>query len=262
MPQRSADFTAPIKDMLAKKVGYHCSNPFCRKMTIGSNADVHGKVILHADGSGTINIGEAAHITAAAPGGPRYDPMLTTDERKAESNGIWLCRTHAAMIDRDVNCFTVDLLQRWKADTEKEANERIQRGTIPSENLQFNLRVLYDDLLACYEMLESLIKIDRAVVFQPERLPVPSEYEKKIESVVDSIGMDHASRMRSCYKEIEIFKTILGMEMSRSKGRVGPIADMRAARYDTELQAFIERMQKYDIKEIVETIGKLFESKE
>ena len=60
---RQADFSQKTKDTLAAKVGYRCSNPFCRKSTIGANAD----------GSGTINIGEAAHITAAEPGGARYD---------------------------------------------------------------------------------------------------------------------------------------------------------------------------------------------
>lgn len=195
---RDADFTAATKEKLAQKVGYRCSNPFCRKTTIGANAD----------GTGTISIGEAAHITAASPGGPRYDPTMTEDERKDESNGIWLCRDHAAMIDRDANYFTIELLRRWKMHAEKEANDRIQ-GIIPSENLQFNLRVLYDDLSVCAGMIDRLIKTDRAVVFQPEKLPIPSEYEKKIGSVADSIGMDYASRMRRCYKEIENFKTIL-----------------------------------------------------
>ena len=128
---RSADFSQKTKELMAKKVGYHCSNPFCRKLTIGANAD----------GSGTINIGEAAHITAAEPGGPRYDPSLTVEERKSESNGIWMCRNHAAMIDRDEPFFTVDLIRRWKVEAEKEANERL-RDIVPSENLQFTLRMI------------------------------------------------------------------------------------------------------------------------
>ena len=94
---RKADFTQKTKDSLASKVGYKCSNPFCRKSTIGANAE----------GSGTINIGEAAHITAAEPGGARYDSTLSVEQRKSESNGIWLCRNHAAMIDRDEKYFTV-----------------------------------------------------------------------------------------------------------------------------------------------------------
>ena len=72
---RQADFTQSVKNSLAAKVGYRCSNPFCRIPTIGSNADA----------SGTINIGEAAHITAAEPGGARYDSSLTVDQRKDES---------------------------------------------------------------------------------------------------------------------------------------------------------------------------------
>ena len=74
--------------------------------------------------------------------------------------------------------------------------------------------------------------------------------------------MDYASRMRRCSKEIEIFKSILASEWLRLNGRTGRIADVRAARYDTELQAFIERMKECDIKELVETVGKLFGKKD
>ena len=58
---------------------------------------------------------------------------------------------------------------------EKETNDRIQ-GIIPSENLQFDLRVLYDDLIVCAGMIDRLIESNRVVVFRPEQLPIPSEY--------------------------------------------------------------------------------------
>ncbi|MFN5456352.1 NACHT domain-containing protein [Bradyrhizobium sp.] len=68
-----------------------------------------------------VNVGEAAHITAAAPGGKRHDPSLTQEERRAASNGIWLCELCAKLIDTDEERFTVEHLRRWKHDAEARA---------------------------------------------------------------------------------------------------------------------------------------------
>lgn len=109
------DFTETTKEIMAKKVRYLCSKPDCRKSTIGSKAD----------GSGFMRVGTAAHITAASKGGPRYNPTLTSDERKHESNGIWLCPGCGRLIDADDTHFTVETLRAWKVDAEKQAFESI-----------------------------------------------------------------------------------------------------------------------------------------
>jgi len=72
-------------------------------------------------GTGTISIGFAAHITAAAPGGPRHDRKLTSAERRAQANGIWLCGSHAKLIDSDEKHFSVALLHKWKQQAEEKA---------------------------------------------------------------------------------------------------------------------------------------------
>ena len=81
------DFSQKTKEDLAKRVGYRCSNPQCRQLTIGANES----------GDGIISVGEAAHICAASPGGKRYDVNMTSEERASIDNGIWLCRNCAAM---------------------------------------------------------------------------------------------------------------------------------------------------------------------
>lgn len=68
------NFSAKTKEKLAKGVAYRCSNPNCYKPTIASKKN----------GDGIINIGEAAHICAASPGGKRYDPKMTAEERSSE----------------------------------------------------------------------------------------------------------------------------------------------------------------------------------
>lgn len=107
------NFLQTVKTALANRVGHCCSNPECRKPTIGPSSD-EGKFI---------NSGVAAHITAAAPGpgAARYDAALTSIERRAFSNGIWLCGICATIIDRDENQFTTTLLQKWKREAEERA---------------------------------------------------------------------------------------------------------------------------------------------
>jgi len=76
------DFTERTKQLLAKRVGFRCSNPNCRAATSG----------LSDDPLKVINLGVASHITAASEGGPRFDPNLSADNRCDLSNGIWLCQ--------------------------------------------------------------------------------------------------------------------------------------------------------------------------
>ena len=102
------DFSKATIDLLAKRAGYLCSNPECGILTVGA-APTENKSMI---------VGVAAHITAAAPGGPRYDPALTREERRHQSNGIWLCEIHAKAVDSDADHFTVEMLRKWKQTAE------------------------------------------------------------------------------------------------------------------------------------------------
>jgi hypothetical protein len=68
-----------------------------------------------------VNVGVAAHITAASPGGPRYDESLPQEERRGASNAIWLCHICAKLIDSDIPRFPTDLLRKWKQDAIERA---------------------------------------------------------------------------------------------------------------------------------------------
>jgi hypothetical protein len=111
MGKNRDDFPKPIKDLLAKRAGFLCSNPKCRKPTVGSN---------HLPDKSTL-IGEAAHITAASIGGPRYDLSLSPEERSDISNGIWLCANCASLIDKDRDKYHVETLRQWKQIAEESS---------------------------------------------------------------------------------------------------------------------------------------------
>jgi hypothetical protein len=115
------DFSEPVKRRLADRVGHLCSNPDCRALTTGP----------HSDADKALNVGVAAHITAAAPGGPRYDPMLTPAQRGSIENAIWLCQNCAKLIDNDTPRFIEILLRQWKAGAEERA--RFRTGRTASE---------------------------------------------------------------------------------------------------------------------------------
>jgi hypothetical protein len=104
------DFSRPVVDRLAKRAGMKCSCPDCRLPTSGPDGD-----------GGVTNTGVAAHISAASPGGARYDEMLTPDTRSDITNGIWLCQTHAKLIDDDELTYTPAVLRDWKEMAEHMA---------------------------------------------------------------------------------------------------------------------------------------------
>lgn len=110
---------------LAGRAGHACSNPDCRLPTSGAAIGDEGKVVI---------VGVAAHIKAAAPGGPRYDPLQTSEERRHASNGIWLCTAHAKQIDDDAKHFTVEKLKAWKQEAERRSALAILTLQVPDEN--------------------------------------------------------------------------------------------------------------------------------
>lgn len=112
------DFSAGTKELLARRVGFACSNPECRQATSGPQADP----------AGSVNIGVAAHISAASPGGPRYEADLSAEQRTDSSNGIWLCQTCAKLIDNDPIRFTRVVLEGWKRAAERSAAVALTQG--------------------------------------------------------------------------------------------------------------------------------------
>ncbi|QSR49156.1 hypothetical protein [Aeromonas veronii] len=120
------NFTPSTKKVMAERVAWRCSFPSCGVITIGPKM---------GDSAKSINLGEAAHIHAASPEGPRYDAEMSSEQRKSIENGIWMCRSHATFIDADFTEFSSETLHLWKAQAEEQAYN----------NLKYQERYTFED---------------------------------------------------------------------------------------------------------------------
>lgn len=114
------DFHPSVVEALARRASYICSNPNCRSLTLFPSKQ---------DSTKTIFLGVAAHITAAAQGGPRYDPSLTPEERSSIENGIFLCTFCASLIDKNKGAdFPTEILRNWKNEHEQWISNNLNKS--------------------------------------------------------------------------------------------------------------------------------------
>lgn len=126
-------FIDRTKRAIQDRAGNRCSNPNCRVLTSGPNA--------HPEKS--TKTGVAAHITAASPGGARFDPSLTAEQRRSAENGIWLCQNCAHFIDTDYLNYPVKRLYEWKIQAEFEAECEVKR--LPKKETSINNSHFHDN---------------------------------------------------------------------------------------------------------------------
>lgn len=109
------NFSQTVINKLKARVANRCSNPDCRVPTSAP-----------AENGGVNSIGIAAHICAAAPGGPRYDKSMSPRQRGSIENAIWLCANCSTDIDKDSSRYSVEVLHEWKLTAENSA--RLELG--------------------------------------------------------------------------------------------------------------------------------------
>lgn len=99
-PQRLPPTPSVIKKLFAYS-GNQCAMPDCIEMLV--------------DPSGTL-LGKIAHICAAEPGGARYDPKMTDEERRGIDNLFIICSKHHDLIDdkSNIKTYPADLLRKHK----------------------------------------------------------------------------------------------------------------------------------------------------
>ncbi len=197
------DFSKEIKAILCERVGGKCSNPSCRRMTIGP----------HSDPNKRLSIGEAAHITAATAGGPRYNGGLTSQQRASIDNGIWLCSDCATMIDKDAEQYPVDLLIEWKKQAESEQLNRVLNLNQKENALSVNISKLDDtesiemwrNLLSSIEQYQSVL--DYAVQYfrlNFKRFGDKQSIQDEIDLRRDNLYKDGLDYIYSAYNDSKI----------------------------------------------------------
>lgn len=103
--------TVPVLKKLYLKSGNRCAFPECQQS------------ILNDKG---LLMGEVCHIEAAMPGGERFNPNQTNEERRAGSNLILLCHEHH-LETNDVEKYTVKRLKKMKKAHEKKYSDVVDK---------------------------------------------------------------------------------------------------------------------------------------
>ncbi len=114
--EKRIEFDDDTKLYLAGRVGYRCSNPNCRRLTIGPKKESRE----------AIKLGDAAHILPARRNGPRGGKDLPVELVRDQDNGLWLCPACHRLVDRDPAGYPEALLRGWKAQAEKAASQEIE----------------------------------------------------------------------------------------------------------------------------------------
>lgn len=235
------EFSAAVKKQLAERVGYRCSNPCCKCLTIAAQKG----------GEGSVNVGEAAHIYAAAPGGKRYNADMASEERKSFENGIWLCRKHAALIDRDEKYFTVEMLQNWKCSAEEDASNQLLGVQGKASGCRYYMGLFYRDLQECVKWMTPM-KMRRGTILDPTCFPIQADWENRIRDNVDALGIEIAITLTTILREIEEFKDIMRNEKARTG--LKRIADANSVMYCQCQDLFLKRMDTYLTEEFMSAI--------
>lgn len=83
---------------------FRCGKPDCGRPLYKMN-DETGETLLNS---------RVSHICARSEGGPRWDPDMSEEENRSESNLIPMCTEHADEIDVTPQHYPVELLHEWK----------------------------------------------------------------------------------------------------------------------------------------------------
>jgi len=123
-----------LKKLYARS-GNRCAFPDCR-LPLVPEATGHDQVVL----------GEAAHIVAEAPSGPRGVSPPTLEQRNLAANRVLLCVRHHQLVDARVAQYTVERLHAMKDDHEKWVAERLGTEEFPVV-IEFRTDTVYSTML-------------------------------------------------------------------------------------------------------------------
>jgi tetratricopeptide (TPR) repeat protein len=211
------EFPDPARRVLASRAGNRCS--ICGAPTSGPQDDA-----LKA-----VNVGVAAHITAASPGGPRYDPALSPEERGSASNGIWLCQTHAKLVDNDPRRFTAEQLRASKEEAERKAQTRIGMPIESEAGISITESIVAGDIVAG-DKVTTTVNIQTAAYTRLTSLhqlpPPPGDFtgrSKDLDELLTAVGQAGAA-ISGMYGMGGVGKTALASKLAEELSQRYPDA--------------------------------------
>jgi hypothetical protein len=185
------DFSRRVQILLAERSGYRCSAPLCRAQTIGPGATAVS----------TVSVGVAAHITAAAAGGPRFDKSLTPDQRASIDNGIWLCQTHARQIDVDTDNHPVEILRGWRADAVKQAAISIGKPAHTVEPV--NVRSAREVIVRASRLPDMIVSLLEDIAGLPNSTIENTYPGVEYQQGRQKLQREHAQAVRALKRDVE-----------------------------------------------------------
>lgn len=101
-PKRLAPTTSTARELYLRS-GNECAFPGCRARIIDETGNF---------------VGELCHITAALPGGERFDASMSNEKRRSADNLMLMCHEHHVVTD-DVDSYDVARLTQMKQEHEE-----------------------------------------------------------------------------------------------------------------------------------------------
>lgn len=172
------NFSKSTVSKLAERSAFICSNPSCRRLTIGPSTS----------STNSLKTGVAAHICAASPLGPRYDMSQSESDRKSINNGIWLCATCSTLIDKNNGSdYSAPKLRKWKKDHENLVSSCLEGSIkITFDSLRHALQ--HDETLLAKRIMNELD--DKGALFMPYTAEDPdfvADSLKELRTVMTSL---------------------------------------------------------------------------
>ncbi|WP_149355961.1 hypothetical protein [Comamonas testosteroni] len=207
-------------------------------------------------------VGQVCHIEAAKPGGQRYNPNSTDEDRRSASNLILLCYRHHKETD-DVVAFDADVLRSMKQQHEST------HGRKPFKVDEAFLHTLEAEMQAYWSDVHQLNESRHIVPEFAVRLNIEAnglnqfvELTRAVERISEILG-GFADSDSSLNNEIRSHLAALGYDLSRYDGvayycnpffnRNWEIHSLAATNALTDLTVLLKRAEVSFLEEYVKT---------
>lgn len=134
------DFPTEVIRICKMQAAFICSRPECRRLTVAPSINDEMSIQYN---------GKVAHISAASPGGPRYNEQMTSEQRKSISNAIFLCSSCADLIDKNNGVdYNINTIEGWKKDHLKWVLKSLNKSGLMDNQFQIENHFQYGGITA------------------------------------------------------------------------------------------------------------------